>query len=157
MNKTNVENVLPVDFDGVFRFTNFTDEDFVTRWDGVEYTFPAMKTTPIIIPNLTPVEIQSVRKKFAKDLAVKVFYSTPKFKGMNKVGPGEIPPIYTDADLKEYIQKCLEPLPVGQAKAKIIEKPNEDMFLRKDNKGKKVTRVLEQGESLVGDSSGALE
>jgi hypothetical protein len=66
--------VLPSDFDGIFRFTNWTDSDFTAKWDNIEYTFPAKKTTPIVIPNATPVEIQNIRKKFAKELAVACFY-----------------------------------------------------------------------------------
>ena len=40
---------LPEDFDGVFRFTNFTDEDFTTLWNGQEYNFPKQSRTTMII------------------------------------------------------------------------------------------------------------
>jgi hypothetical protein len=148
--------VLPVDFDGIFRFTNWTDEDFITKWDGVKYTFPALKTTPIIIANATPLEIQNIRKKFAKELAEREFFKSPKLRALEGQTPAgsvssfRMAAIYTEADLIPFIQKCLEPLPVGQVKAE-IEPKNDETKLRTDSKGRKVTRVLDKDESLVGD------
>lgn len=150
MNDTN--SVLPSDFDGVFRFTNWTDTEFKAKWGGVEYTFPAQKTIPLVIPNATPLEVQNIRKKFAKELAILEFYKTPKFIGMNTISPGGIPALYTDSDLTPFIQRCLEPLPIAHAVAKPIPKDTETRY-RKDNKGKNVTRVIDQDESLVGDGT----
>lgn len=151
------KNVLPVDFDGVFRFTNWTDQDFKARWNGVEYTFPAMKTTPMIIAGQTPEEIQHIRKKFARELATIEWYKTPKFVGMNNVAPGGTPALYTDSDLTPFVQKCLEPLPIAQMKVKILPKAEVEKHLSKDNKGRNVTKVLEEGESLMGQASAAME
>lgn len=150
------ENILPEGFDGTFRFTNFTEENFVTRWDGVEYTFPKMKTVPIIIPTATPVQVQTIRKQFARDLAIREFYKTPKFVGMNTVAPGGVPALYTDSDLAPFIQRCLEPLPVGQATAKLTQKDSEANY-RKDNKGKNVTQILDEDDSLIKEGSGLLD
>ena len=147
---------LPEDFDGVFRFTNYTDEDFKAKWGNVEYTFPAMKTTPMIIPNQTPEEIQHIRKKFAKELATLQWYKTPKFVGMNTISLGGTPALYTDTDLAPFIQKCLEPLPIAQMKVKVLPKQDEKNF-SKDSKGRNVTKVLEKDESLLQEASLAIE
>ncbi len=148
-------DILPENFDGVFRFTNFTDTDFKAKWGNVEYTFPAMKTTPMVM-NSTPLEIQHIRKKFAKELAILEFYKTPKFVGMNAHTPGGTPALYTDADLAPLIQRCLEPLPLAQMKAKILPKTDESKF-SKDSKGRNVTKILEKDESLLQQASGAIE
>lgn len=148
---------LPTDFDGVFRFTNYTNEDFTARWANIEYTFPAMKTTPMIVPNATPEEVQHIRKKFARELATREFYKTPKFVGMNSVQPGGVPALYTDSDLAPFIQKCLEPLPVAQAKTKVLPKVLDESKLRKDEEGKPVSRILKGKESLISEGSGAIE
>lgn len=153
----NNENVLPTDFDGVFRFTNFTDKDFTAKWGGVEYTFPAMKTSPMIIPGMTPEEVQNIRKKFARELAIREFYKTPKFIGMNTISPGGIPALYTDSDLVPFIQRCLEPLPLAQVIAKAIPKDSEKNYSKDRKTGKNVTKVLSEGESLMAEGSGSLE
>lgn len=150
------DNVLPENFDGVFRFTNFTDTEFKAKWGNVEYTFPAMKTTPMVM-NFSPLEIQHIRKKFAKELAILEFYKTPKFVGMNAHIPGGVPATYTDADLAPFIQRCLEPLPLGQATTKIAKPSLDESNLRKDNKGRNVTKVLEKDESLLAAGSGSIE
>ncbi len=150
------ENVLPVDFDGTFKFTNYTNEDFVARWNSIEYTFPKEKTVPIIIPSATPLEIQNIRKKFARELAVREWYKTPKFQGMNAHTPGGTPALYTDSDIAPFVQRCLEPLPLGHTTAKVIVK-NEDSKFSVDNKGRKRTRVLEEGESLMAQASGPVQ
>lgn len=137
----NDTNVLPADFDGVFRFTNFTDEDFKARWNSIEYTFPASKTTPMVIPGATPEEVQTIRKKFARELAEREFYKTPKFKLMNDIPVGQTPAIYTDSDLTPFIQRCLEPLPVAQATLKALPKDSNSNYSTN-------TRVLREGESL---------
>lgn len=147
---------LPVDFDGIFRFTNFTDEEFKARWDNVEYTFPASSTTPLIIPNATPEQVQSIRKKFAKELAIQEWYRTDKFKRMDDHTPGGRPALYTESDIAPFVQRCLEPLPIAQAKIQVLPKQDETKF-RKDNRGRNVTRILEKDESLLSGASGAIE
>lgn len=149
-------NSLPADFDGTFKFTNFTKEEFRTRWGGIEYTFPAEKTIPLIIPSATPEEVQNIRKKFARDLAVIEFYKSEKFKMMDAHVPGGVPALYTDNDLAPFIKRCLEPLPLAKAVMTPIPKDSDDKF-RTDRKGKKVTKILEEGESLISQGSGAIE
>lgn len=154
MNPEN-KNVLPADFDGVFRFTNFTDQEFKARWGSVEYTFPPMKTTPMIIAGATPEEVQNIRKKFAKELAVQEFYKTPKFDKLNAHIPGGIPALYTDSDLAPIIKRCLEPLPAASLKATPIIK-DEAENLTKDEDGNNVTKVIDKNKSLLEGSSGVV-
>lgn len=153
----NEKNVLPADFDGVFRFTNFTEEDFSAKWNNVEYTFPAMKTSPMIIAGQTPEQVQHIRKKFARELAIREFYKTPKFVGMNAITPGGTPALYTDSDLTPFVQKCLEPLPIAPVKAKVMPKITDEEVFSKDAKGRKVTKILQEGESLLAQGSGEIE
>ncbi len=153
-----VESVLPVDFDGTFRFTNFTDTDFVAKWDNVAYTFPAQRTTPIIIPDRTPLEIQSIRKKFAKELAIQCFYGTAKFKDMDDRKHGERPALYTDNDLAPFVQRCLEALPVGQVKSKVLPRDDESRY-RKDEDGEPISKPVDvkSKRSLVKESGVPIE
>jgi len=117
--------MLPENFDGVFRFTNFTDQDFDVSWNSIQYTFPAMKTIPMVIPDSTMQEIQSIRKMFARKLAVREFYKTPKFISMNGQ---QVPALYTDSDLEPFIQRCLEPLPVASATMKQLPKDKDENY-----------------------------
>lgn len=150
------DSVLPPDFDGVFRFTNFTDEEFKAKWGKVEYTFPAQKTIPLIVPGHSPEQVQHIRKKFARELAVQEFYKTKKFKKMDDTKPGEVPALYTDSDLEPFIQRCLEPLPIAQATLKILPSDDQKKFRVDRKTGKPVTQVLEEGQSLMGDSGGTI-
>ncbi len=133
-------SVLPEDFDGVFKFTNASDRPFAAKWNGVEYAFPAMSTSRMIIAGATPEEVQHIRKKFAKEYAEREFYRSGKFKTMEDetpAGSGKSPAIYSGADLEPYINQCLEPLPVARASAKIL--PKED----NKNYHTEVTTVLD--------------
>lgn len=145
---------VPEEFDGVFRFTNATDEDFVGRWNGKEYTFPAQKTSPMIIPDETAAGVQSIRKKFARELAEREFYKTPKFGYMNSRERGEKPALYTDADLEPFIQTCLKPLPIAQAKVRVVANPEEqEKVFSRDEDGQPRTQVLKEKSSLVGNGT----
>lgn len=134
------ESIIPENFDGQIRFTNWTDSDFKAVWDSVEYNFPANKTTPMIVMNATPLEIQHIRKKFAKELATAELYKTAKFKSMDDRIHGQNPAIYTDSDLAEFTQRCLEPLEIGKVQAKAL--PKKGITISDD------TRILEDKEDL---------
>lgn len=149
-------NQLPEDFDGVFRFTNFTSRDFKAKWGGVEYTFPKESTSPMIIPGATPEEVQHIRKKFARELAIEEFYQSDKFKKMNDVPAGGTPSLYTDSDLVDFAQRCLEPLPVKQAIAKKLPKDSDENY-SKDEEGNPITTVLDKNKSLLANGSGLAE
>jgi hypothetical protein len=142
---------LPDDFDGVFRFTNFTEDEFKAKWDGIEYTFPPLKTTPMIIPGASPEQVQNIRKKFARELAVREFYKTEKFKTLNAHNPGGVPALYTDDDLTPHIQRCLEALEVGKVKATRLPKDTEERY-HKDEEGKNVSRILDKKDSIVAET-----
>lgn len=105
------------DFDGVFRFTNPTEEDFTALWNNKEYTFPANKTVPLIIANETLENIQEIRKKFAYKLAVREFYTSKEYTKMSKMGNG-LPPTFDEKVLEPMIEKCLLALPESRATVK---------------------------------------
>ncbi len=150
-------NVLPVDFDGVFRFTNASDREFKAKWGGVEYTFPAMSTSPMIISGATPEEVQHIRKKFAKDYAVREFYRSGRFQeldGQAPAGSGKTPALYTDEELRPYIQQCLEPLPVARASAQQAtparkEQYHTDVTTVLDHKDLAANKPLVEGSAPI--------
>jgi hypothetical protein len=153
------ENTLPEDFDGVFRFTNWSNEEFIGKWGGKEYHFPPETTSPMVIPEHSPLEIQHIRKKFAKDLAEREFNKTALYKNLTKQeknndGSPRLNSIhqagsYSIDQLKDLIQKCLEPLPVSRVTVKTVEKPDIQETLTRNEKGKVNTQVIDQDESLV--------
>ena len=109
------------EFDGVFRFTNATDEDFKVLWNSKEYTFPAGTSSPMIIANESLENIQEIRKKFAYKLAVREFYKGKVYKDMSKMGGG-LPPTFDEKILQPWIDQCLVPLPRAQAVVKEVPK-----------------------------------
>lgn len=162
-NVMSYESVLPVDFDGVFRFSNPTDEDFKGLWNKKEYLFPAKSTVPMIMPEHSPLEIQHIRKKFAKDLAEREFFKSkqyetfrlregvkddmgmiqPRGSGMSHAGQ------YTMNDLEPFIKQCLEPLDGAQMMSKDsnVVVPVEDKLHRKDD-GSFTTEAIDSKASL---------
>ncbi len=150
--------ILPEDFDGTFRFTNWTDEDFVGKWDSKEYHFPAQSTSPMIIINHTPLEIQQIRKKFAKDLAEREFFKSRSYSKLqsqerNNDGSPRLNSIhqagtYSVETLTPFIQKCLEPLPI--AKVKITDAPKEKLEdkLSRNEEGQLNTEAIDKKLSL---------
>src|ERR1035437_8245666 len=125
--------------DGVFYFTNpgiakFVDKfnnestDFSTLWNNREYSFKGKTTVPLIIPNTTPEEIQSIRKQFAKNYATAWFFTTKRYKDLVKKG-GYIPATYDeDTEYKDVIQSCLTSLPKSQMTMKELPKMSEEEF-----------------------------
>lgn len=105
------------DFDGVFRFTNATTEDFTTLWNNKEYTFLAGTCSPIIIPDETPYSVESIRKKWAYKLAVREFQKSKEF-GKYDVTDKIKPATYNDNVLQPWIDECLKPLPIARAEVK---------------------------------------
>ena len=152
------EATLPEDFDGVFRFTNWTDEDFVGVWGGKEYHFTAERTSPMIMPEFSPLEIQHIRKKFAKNLGEREFfksqqYGTLKKQERNDDGTVRLNSIHSAAtynmdQLTPFIQKCLEPLPIS--KAIVNEAPRETVEekLTRNDEGELNTKAVDRKTSL---------
>ncbi len=142
---------MPTDFDGVFRFTNPSDEPITCKWNNIGYTFAANSTSPMLISNATPEEVQHIRKKFARELATREFYKSLKFKSLDAQSPagsGNTAAIYSEEDIAPYVQKCLEPLAPARAVATPLPKQTADSF-RKDPDGSNVTVPLDKGASLV--------
>lgn len=148
----------PETFDGRFYFTNFSNVDYTDHWGGVAYTFPAMTTSPIVIPTATGNETQAIRKKFARGLAEREFYKSDKLKmleGQTPVGQGQnlhSAATYTESDLTPYIQKCLAPLPISSAKVeKVMKREISISSSTKVLKGKATDDGrIEEADSLVG-------
>lgn len=114
-----------IEFNGVFMFTNPTDDDFTFFWNNNEYLYPAQKTTAMLIKNETPENIQEIRKKAAYKLAVREFYTGKKYKDMAKMGNG-MPPTFDEKILEPMIEQCLKPLPIAQPTVKAGKKMISD-------------------------------
>lgn len=156
------DTILPEGFDGTFRFSNPSDEDFVGQWGGRGYLYPAKKETPMVIYDATPLEVQNIRKKFARDLAEREFFKSKKYEvfrsregdrdemgmikprgqGMSHAGA------YNDSDLEPYIQQCLEPLPIAVATVTEIPKVNLEEHLARDDDNQIVTQAVDKKTSL---------
>jgi hypothetical protein len=153
------ENTLPENFTGVFYFTNWSNEEFTGKWGGKQYHFAAETTSPMVIPEHSPLEVQHIRKKFAKDLAEREYYKSQHYKGLMKQerNPDGSPRLngiqsagtYSIDQLTPFIQKCLEPLPVAQALVtKEVKTPLEETLSR-NSKGKLNTEVIDENDSLT--------
>lgn len=130
-------------FDGVFRFTNATDEDFVTLWNNKEYTYPAGRTVPMVIANSSLEEIQQIRKYFAKRLAEREFFKSKEFKSMRNgikdkdAGRHVVASTYNEAELQPWIDECLNPLAEGRATVKVIPEEKLNVVARAIGSGNK--------------------
>lgn len=156
------ENVLPENFDGTFKFSNWSDEDFTGKWNSKEYLFPAGTTVALVMPEHSPLEIQHIRKKFAKDLAEREFFKTQKyetFRGREGVKDemGMIQPRgngmshagqYTIQDLTPLIMKGLEALPDAKLVAQSTKKVPLEDIIHRDEDGKLVTEAIDGKTSL---------
>lgn len=120
------------DFDGIFRFTNWTDEDFTALWNNKEYTYPKGTCCAMIIPDETMENIQEIRKKFAYKLASREFYNGKEYRRLVALGnksAGGTPPIFDEKILEPMIDKCLSPLPIAKATIRQGKKlDNENNF-----------------------------
>lgn len=151
------ETVLPEDFTGVFYFTNWSDEDFVGVWGSKEYLFPKLSTSPMVIPEHSPLEIQHIRKKFAKDLAEREFYRSKEYKTLQKTEgtPGNRTlnsihqaTAYSINELTPYIQKALAPLPVARATVSKVNRPNIEAKLSRNEGGELNSGAVKSDKDL---------
>lgn len=150
--------MLPADFDGTFRFTNWTEEDFIGKWGSKEYHFPAQTTSPIIMHDQTPLEIQQIRKKFAKDLAEREFYKSENYKrlqaqernndGSPRLNSIQMAGTYSLDSLAPYIQKCLQPLTVVTAVVTDAPKQPIEDRLSRNEEGELNSSVVDRKTSL---------
>lgn len=154
------KTIFPEGFNMQFPFTNRSDEDFSARWGKKEYTFAAMSTTPMLgmIHDATPLELQGIRKKFAKEWAEQQFFRTDKYRvmlsrernsdGTAKLNSFQSSAQYSETDLAELIQMCLTPLPIAEAQIKEVrEVPLEDR-LNRDEDGELITRAVKDRQPL---------
>lgn len=150
--------VLPENFDGTFRFTNWTDEDFIGKWGSKEYRFPAKTTSPMVFVDQTPLEIQSIRKKFARDLAEREFYKSKEYKrlvaiehnpdGSARLNSSLNANAYTLEDLVPYVQRCLDPLPIGNVMVTEAPQVSLEGKLSKNDEGELNTVAIDKKISL---------
>ncbi len=140
LEKEKVDNDIKItdEFDGVFRFSNNSDEDFVALWNNKEYTFPARTRSPMIIQNESLENIQEIRKRFAYKWAEREWFKSEEYQRMSKLGNG-LPPTRQDAVLEPLIQQCLDPLPLSKATVKEGKQRN-DTF--------KATKAVSQDDNL---------
>lgn len=153
------ETVLPVDFDGTFRFTNWTTEEFIGVWGKKEYHFAAESTSPMIMPEYSPLEVQHIRKKFAKDLAEREFFKsaeydhkfmkqernpdgTPRLNSIHQAGQ------YSMDNLTPFIQKCLQPLQLAKVTITEVPQVNMEDNLSRNRKGKINTTAVQDDTDL---------
>lgn len=151
------DTVLPEGFTGVFSFTNWSDTEFVGRWGSKDYHYPANSTSPMVIPEHSPLEIQWIRKKFARDLAEREYFKSKNYE-LKRKPEGELgnrtmsgihqASTYTLEDLKEGIQKCLQPLEVKQAFVEASRKEPIENKLTRDEEGNLHTQVIDKNTSL---------
>lgn len=152
-----VEKTLPEDFDGVFRFTNWANEEFIGIWGGKQYHFPANSTSPMIIPEHSPLEIQHIRKKFARDLAEREYFKSKNYEtlrgqegepGNRRLNSIHQAGSYGLNELTPFIQRCLEPLPITKATVTAVEKPSLEEILTKNDEGALNTEAIDKKTSL---------
>ncbi len=151
------KTVFPEDFDGTFRFTNWTGDDFTAKWNSKAYTFKANTTSPMVILDATPLEIQHIRKKFAKELAEREFFKSDKAKQLQTIERANNGPAlgsimgansYSVDDLQSYIQRALEPLELSRADVAEVPRSRVEDKLSKDDEGNLVTDVVDKKVSL---------
>lgn len=154
------ERVLPSDFTGLFYFTNtWADEEFVGKWGGKEYHFPPSATSPMIIPEHSPLEIQHIRKKFAKDWAEQDFFKNSEHykrlvgqertpEGVAKLNSIHQAGTYTLDELTAGIQKCLQPMEIKRAGVVQAEPVDVEAKLSRNDDGALNTRPLDKSTSL---------
>ncbi len=167
-----VENTLPENFDGTFYFTNYSDEDFVGQWGKKQYRYPARTTSKMVIPEHSPLEIQQIRKKFAKDLAEREFYRGERYESLRRI-EGERDPFtgmvrptlnsslhansYNLEDLTPFIQRALEPLEMGQATVSKAEGIRLEAKISRDEDNQLNSAAIGSDKDLENLAKGTLE
>jgi len=150
--------MLPENFDGIIRFTNWSDEDFVGKWNSKEYEFKANTTSPLFMVDQTPLEMLNICKKFALDLAVREWgkdkwYSdnlkrernadgSPRGYGMQGAAT------YTIDQLAPLIQKGLYIYSASKAKVQEALRPKLEDKLHTDDDGQIVTKAVKKNSSM---------
>lgn len=152
------EPTLPENFNGVFYFTNWTDEEFVGVWNKEEHHFAPNSTAPMVMHNFSPLEIQHIRKKFAKDLAEREFFKSQNYNAFKKQetnndGSARLNSIhqagtYALKELTPFIQRCLEPLQISTAVVTKANVENLEEKLSLSEKGKPNSKAVGDEDDL---------
>jgi len=152
--------MLPENFDGIVRFTNWSDEDFTGRWNSKDYEFKANTTSPLFIAEHSPLELLNIVKKFALDLAVREWGKSewtkqalkrernadgsPRIGGYSSQGAAA----YSIDQLAPMIQKGLYIYNESKARVHEVLRPKLEERLSKDDEGKTVTKAVRKGASM---------
>lgn len=156
------QTVLPKDFDGVVRFTNWSDSEFVGVWAKKEYHFPPKSRSALVIEDATPVETLHIAEKMAKDLAEREYFRSDKYEHLRaregaKNSMGMIQPTgqgmshagqYSEQDLASMIKRGLEPLVDGKAEVANVVMPSMEEKLRRDEDGNITTAPVKSEKDL---------
>ena len=160
------DTTLPEGFTGTFYFTNYSTEDFTAKWNSKSYTFPKETTSPIYMPDHTALEIQQIRKKFAKDLAEREFYKSQEYNTLRgqegTMGNRNLNSIhqagqYSLDTLAPYIQRALEPLPISQAIVTNAPRVRLEEKLSKNDDGELNTGAVKSDKDLESLAKGTME
>lgn len=114
--------------DTIFYFTNNSDEDWSTRWNKVEYTFPAKRRTRMAIRGESPENVQSIRKMFATRYAVEQYAKTSDFQKRATPIENKNPIAYNATVLQPFIDSCLNPLPKARIISQRVESNEDQKF-----------------------------
>jgi len=159
--------MIPENFDGIVRFTNWSDEDFTGKYNSKEYFFKANTTSPLFNVDIStatetrlasPLELLNIVKKFALDLAVREWGKTQWYKdslkrernvdgsprGQGMSGAAS----YSIDQLAPLIQKGLYIYTSGKTSIKEMDKPKLEDKLHTDDEGKIVTKAVKRNSSM---------
>lgn len=142
-----MDNTNNEEFGGVFYFTNPTKKTRTCLWNNKEYSFEPESRTPLIIASETLENIQEIRKRFAKKIALDRVYEgevTPSgydYMKAKEMGNG-MPPTFDEKILEPFIEECLKPLPIKRATVKEGKKVDDDRNYR-------ATKAMGQGDNPV--------
>lgn len=151
--------MLPENFDGIVRFTNWSDEDFTGKWNSKEYLFKANTTSPLFMVDQSPLELLNICKKFALDLAIREWGKSqwyadnlkrernadgsPRGYGMQGAAT------YSIDQLAPLIQKGLYVYAASKAQVTEALRPNIEDKLHTDDEGRTVTKAVEKNASML--------
>lgn len=152
--------MLPENFDGLVRFTNWSDEDFTAKYNSKEYTIPANTTVIIspLMPERSPIELLNICKKFALDLATREWGKSDWYKqalkrernadgwprGYGFSGAST----YSLDQLAPMIQKGLYIYPESKARVQEAMRPKLEDKLSKDDEGRLNSKAVKKNMPL---------
>ena len=107
MDKNNGFSDTSFSLSSLLYLSNWTNTDFIAKWNGAEYLLPANKMTPVVVG--TPEQNQEIRKLWALKLCERELMKDKKWAKM----------MWTNSDLEPLMAKCLAPL----EKVELASKP----------------------------------